>query len=178
MNRPLRPAAVLVPLIEQGPVAPALVFILRTDRGPHGGQVAFPGGVREDSDLTPRDTALREFEEEMGVARDVVDVIETMDEMLTLTTGYEVTPVIGRVPAGLAWKPDPAEVVEVLEIPIADLVRPDARRETLVHYHEWAEPRAFPCLVAGGHPIWGLTYRILGRVLPRLGWPLPGAAPD
>src|SRR5262245_21894865 len=115
MSSPLRPAAVLVPWIPDALGGPTLVFILRTSRGPHGGQVAFPGGVREQDDLTPSDTALREFEEEVGVSRDVVDVIETLPEMLTVTTGYEVTPVIGRLPAGLVWRPHPSEVVEVFE---------------------------------------------------------------
>ena len=168
MNAPLRPAAVLVPWIEHAPGGPTLVFILRTERGPHGGQVAFPGGVREAGDLSPRDTALREFEEEVGVSRDVVEVVETLPEMLTVTTGYDVTPVIGRLPAGLSWRPHPEEVVEVFEIPIAELERRENRRETIVHYEGWLTPRAFPCIVAGGHTIWGLTYRILERVLPRL----------
>jgi hypothetical protein len=91
-----------------------------------------------------------------------------MPDMLTVTTGYEVTPVIGRIPAGLAWHPDPEEVVEVLVFPIADLVRAENRRETLVHYPGWRAPRSFPCVVTQGHTIWGLTYRILERVLPRL----------
>ena len=167
MDRTLRTAAVLVPLIAD-PKAPAVVFILRTERGPHGGQVSFPGGVREAGDRSAAETALREFEEELGVARTVVDVIETFPEMLTVTTGYEVTPVIGRIPAGLSWRPDPEEVVEVLEIPLDELRKPENRRETLVHYSAWPEPRSFPCIVAGGQTIWGLTYRILERVLPRL----------
>lgn len=168
MDRPLRTAAVLVPLIVGDATAPALVFILRTERGPHGGQVSFPGGVREDADRSAEDTALREFEEELGVPRSVVNVIETLPDMLTVTTGYEVTPVIGRIPAGLPWRPDPEEVVQVLEIPLADLRDPNHRRETLVHYPGWPAPRSFPCIVAGGQTIWGLTYRILERVLPRL----------
>jgi len=164
----MRPAAVLVPLIEGAPAGPTLVFILRTDRGPHGGQIAFPGGVREDGDASAADTALREFEEEMGVPRNVVDVLETLPEMLTVTTGYEVTPVIGRLPGGLSWRPDPAEVVDVLEIPIAALEDPGNRTETEVHYAGWSAPRRFPAIAAGGRVIWGLTYRILERVLPRL----------
>lgn len=100
--------------------------------------------------------------------RSVVNVIETLPDMLTVTTGYEVTPVIGRIPAGLVWQPDPNEVAQVLEIPLAEISKPDNRSETLVHYSAWPEPRSFPCIVVGGHTIWGLTYRILERVLPRL----------
>jgi 8-oxo-dGTP pyrophosphatase MutT (NUDIX family) len=167
MTRPLRTAAVLVPLIADGP-APSLVFILRTHHGPHGGQISFPGGVREAADRSAEETALREFEEELGVPRSVVDVIEALPEMLTVTTGYEVTPVIGRIPAGLAWQPDPREVVDVLELPLDALLAPDNRRETLVHYSAWPEPRSFPCVVVDGRTIWGLTFRILERVLPKI----------
>jgi hypothetical protein len=58
--------------------------------------------------------------------------------------------------------------VAVLEIPIAELRRPGNRGETRIHHEGWDAPRAFPCIVALGHTIWGLTYRILELVLPRL----------
>jgi len=168
LSSPLRTAAVLVPLVPDHAAGPVLVFIERTDVGPHGGQISFPGGVREDVDRSPEDTALREFEEELGVPRSVVEVIETLPDMLTVTTGYEVTPVIGRLPAGLAWRPDLAEVKSVLEIPLAELMRLENRGEVEIHYTGWPAPRKFPCIVAQGHTIWGLTLRILERVLPRL----------
>ncbi|MFN8179744.1 MAG: CoA pyrophosphatase [bacterium] len=168
MSPPPVPAAVLVPLIPAHPAGPSLVFILRTAGGPHGGQISFPGGVREDADRSPEETALREFEEELGVPRTVVDVIETLPDMLTVTTGYEVTPVLGRLPAGLAWRPDPAEVVDVLEFSLAELTLADNRRELTLHYPSWPEPRTFPCIVTRGYTIWGLTFRILELVWPRL----------
>lgn len=168
MSAPLRRAAVLVPLVPDAHGGPALVFILRTDHGPHGGQVAFPGGVREDSDADAAATALREFEEELGVSRDVVSLVETCPEMLTLTTGYEVTPVIGRIPAGLPWRPDPREVADVFEVALAELRNPANRHEIDVHYAEWPAPRSFPAIRAGSYTIWGLTHRILERILPTL----------
>ena len=167
MDRPLIPAAVLVPWIGARPSS-SLVFIRRTNHGPHGGQIAFPGGMRDAADRSPMETALREFEEELGVSRDVVEVLETLPEVLTVTTGYEVTPVIGRLPAGLTWRPDPREVAEVFEVARAALEDPANRTETDISYPGWSAPRAFPCIRTGGRIIWGLTYRILERVLPRL----------
>lgn len=167
MERPLIPAAVLVPLVGAGATA-SLVFIRRTDHGPHGGQIAFPGGMRDPGDRSAADTALREFEEELGVSRAVVEVLETMPEVLTVTTGYEVTPVIGRIPDGLAWTPDAREVAEVFAVPRAVLEDPANRGETMIHYAGWDGPRPFPCIRVEGRVIWGLTYRILERVLPRL----------
>jgi 8-oxo-dGTP pyrophosphatase MutT (NUDIX family) len=111
---------------------------------PHGGQVAFPGGVRENRGY--RGHALREFEEELGVSRDFVTLVETCPEMLTLTTGYEVTPVIGRIPAGLPWRPDPREVADVFEESLAELRDPGNRHEIDVHYQEWPAPRRFPAI--------------------------------
>ncbi len=167
MSRPLIPAAVLVPLVGRGASA-SLVFIRRTEHGPHGGQIAFPGGMRDPGDRTPADTALREFEEELGVSRAVVEVLESLPDVLTVTTGYEVTPVIGCIPAGLAWAPDAREVAEVFALPRAVLEDPANRGETMIHYAGWSGPRPFPCLRAGERVIWGLTYRILELVLPRL----------
>ena len=167
MDRPLIPAAVLVPLLGAGPTS-SLVFIRRTNHGPHGGQIAFPGGMRDATDRSAEETALREFEEELGVPRGVVDVLETLPEVLTVTTGYEVTPVVGRLPAGLTWQPDPREVAEVFEVTRAALEDPANRTETEISYPGWSTPRPFPCIRTQGRVIWGLTYRILERVLPRL----------
>ena len=161
------PAAVLIPLVGTGRDA-SLVFIRRTDHGPHGGQIAFPGGMRDAADRTPLETALREFEEELGVARNVVEVLRVLPDVLTVTTGYEVTPVIGRIPAGLAWRPDPREVAEVFEVARRDLEDPARRGTVDIEYRGWDGPRAFPCIRAGHHVIWGLTFRILERVLPML----------
>ena len=111
---------------------------------------------------------IRQFEEELGVSRGVVDVLKTLPEVLTVTTGYEVTPVIGRLPAGLVWRPDPREVAEVFEVTRAALEDPANRAETEILYPGWSAPRSFPCIRADGRTIWGLTYRILERVLGRL----------
>jgi len=158
---PLTEAAVLVPLTE-GARGPSLVFIVRTDHGPHAGQVAFPGGRRDDRDASPQDTALRELEEELGVPRAAVTVTGSLEPMDTWSSGYRVTPVVGRLSAAPAWRPDPREVKAVLEIPLAALRDPANRGETERMGHR------LPCLTVDGHVIWGLTYRILERLLPRL----------
>jgi 8-oxo-dGTP pyrophosphatase MutT (NUDIX family) len=124
--------------------------------------------MRDARDRSAEETALREFEEELGVARGVVEVLEALPEVLTVTTGYEVTPVIGRLPAGLTWRPDPREVAEVFSVLKAALEDPANRTETEISYPGWNAPRMFPCVRVEGRIIWGLTYRILERVLPRL----------
>jgi 8-oxo-dGTP pyrophosphatase MutT (NUDIX family) len=163
-------AAVLVPVAERAD-GTSLIFIVRTDFGPHGGQVAFPGGRRAPQDASPVETALREFEEELGVPRSFLTVTDTLPALETRSTGYRVTPVVARLERTPAWRPDPREVEEVLEIPLS-VLRDDANRGETARVG-----RVFPCIRAGEHVIWGLTHRILERVLPRLfppGAPLAG----
>ena len=167
-RRVLRDAAVLAPLIDAEGVAPSLVFIHRSKQGRHGDQVSFPGGKIDPGDATPLDAALREFEEEMGVDRREVEVLESLPAMETRTTGYRVFAAIGRLARLPVWSPDPREVAGVLVVPIRDLLRPENRGQTVMTFETWAEPRAVPYIEAGEHRIWGLTYRLLEVILPRL----------
>lgn len=164
----LREAAVLVPRIERDDAPLSLVFIHRSKQGRHGDQIAFPGGRIEPDDPTPVAAALREFEEELGVDRDEVEVLESLPPMETRTTRYRVFPVLGRLRRLPAWSPDPREVAGVLVIPVSELWRPENRGEAVMAFSTWPAPRAVPYIQAGGHRIWGLTYRILEIVLPRL----------
>lgn len=158
--RPIE-AAVLVPLVEAGGEA-SLVFIVRTDFGPHAGEVAFPGGRRAPDDASFEETALREFEEELGVPRDTVTLLHTLSATPTLTTGFRVTPVVGRLDALPAWRSDPREVSRVFLVPLRTL-----RDESLRGTVDWAGT-PYPCIRTAGAIIWGLTLRILERVLPLL----------
>src|ERR1700741_2752807 len=91
----LRPAAVLVPIVERA--EPTVLFTLRTDHLPtHAGQVCFPGGRVHAGDETPVDTALRETHEEIGVARDHIEVLGCLEAYKT-GTGYSMIPCVGFV---------------------------------------------------------------------------------
>ena len=167
-GRVLREAAVLAPLVDAEGTAPSLVFIHRSRHGRHGGQVSFPGGKIEPGDATPLDAALREFEEELGVDRREVEVLESLPAMETRTTGFRVFTAIGRLTRLPDWAPDPREVDSVLVVPVRDLLRPENRGETIMTFETWSAPRAMPYVQAGAYRIWGLTYRLLEVVLPRL----------
>ena len=94
-----RPASVLVPLVNR-PAGVTVLLTQRTEDMPsHAGQVAFPGGRRQDDDADAIATALRETEEEVGVARSFVDVVGSVDLYRT-GTGFEITPVVGIVSPG------------------------------------------------------------------------------
>ena len=96
----LRPAAVLVPLVDHPPGHPHGMTVLLTQRTAHltahAGQISFPGGRIEAHDPDPESAALRETEEEVGLPRDRVSVIGRLDTYLT-GTGFEITPVVGIV---------------------------------------------------------------------------------
>ncbi len=89
----------------------------------HSGQIAFPGGRRDESDDSPIATALREAQEEVGLSPDRVEVIGQMPDYIT-GTGFRVTPVVGLVEPGFLLAPDPQEVADVFEVPLEFLMNP------------------------------------------------------
>jgi len=126
----LTAAAVLVPIVVHVSGL-TVVFTKRTSHlKAHSGQVSFPGGRAEPHDPTPEFTALRETEEEIGLAMDRIEVLARLPDYLT-RTGFRVTPVVGLVTPPLELAPDPREVEEVFEVPLAFLLDPrNHRRET------------------------------------------------
>ena len=123
-------AAVLVPIVEH-PSGLTVIFTQRTSQlKAHSGQVSFPGGRAEPEDPTPEFTALREAQEEIGLAMERVEVLARLPEYHT-RTGFRVTPVVGLLTPPVALAPDPREVEEVFEVPLAYLLDPaNHRRET------------------------------------------------
>lgn len=118
----LKPAAVLIPLIERGEAEMSLLLTQRSaDLKTHAGQVSFPGGRMEEGDPDIAVTALRETEEEVGIRRSGVSVIGYLDPMPTIT-GYAVTPVVGLVAADFELNIDATEVEYVFEVPLAFLM--------------------------------------------------------
>jgi 8-oxo-dGTP pyrophosphatase MutT (NUDIX family) len=120
---PPRPAAVLVPLVPRTGGLAVLLTQRTAHLSTHAGQIAFPGGRTEPSDPSPVATALRETEEEIGLARDRIEVLGQMPSYTT-GTGFVVTPVVGLVAPAPVLRPDPHEVEEVFEVPLAFLMDP------------------------------------------------------
>lgn len=166
---PLVDAAVLAPVYRDPRNRVRLVLVVRMPGGMHGGQIAFPGGRREATDADPMATALREAHEEIGLDPEQVDVLATLPVVDTMTTGFRVAPFLGRL-AGPppTWRRQEAEIAEVLEVPLDDFVRPGAHGEEMWSYPSWPEPRMVPFYRVGPHKVWGMTYRILEPLLPRL----------
>lgn len=167
-SKELIEAAVLVPVFRQPDGGLGLILVLRSPVGPHGGQIAFPGGRRERSDASLRDTALREAEEEIGIPAEAATVLTELPPIEIRVTGYRVHPFLGRIKEVQKWRPQAEEIAEVLEIPVQDFVSKKAQGQMLRHHPTWPEPRLVPCYRIGRHTVWGATYKILEPLIPRL----------
>ena len=165
--RPGVAAAVLVPLFERDG-ARHLLYTTRSATLPqHAGQVAFPGGRHTPgTDATLLATALRETEEEIGVAADAVDVLGALDPIHTFSSGFLVTPFVGRIPHPYVFRPNPTEVHDIFSIPLTALDDP-----ANVIAETWTiDERAVPVVSYrhDGRTIWGATQRITASLLDLL----------
>ncbi len=164
----LRHAAVLVPLYRDAAGELTVVLIRRTEGGIHGGQLAFPGGQRDDGDATLFATALRESHEEIGLDPAAVTPLAELPAVNTRVSGFLVHPFLARIRRPDAWRPDAREIAEVLELPLASLLRPGAHATSLERFDGWPEPVRIDYYHVGAHRLWGVSYRILHPLLPRL----------
>ncbi len=165
-----RDAAVLVPIVAHTSGTTVLLTQRTWHLRHHSGQVAFPGGRIESGDPSPVEAALREAYEEVGLEASRVEVIGCLPEYLT-GTGFRVTPVVGLVAPGFDLRPDPSEVEQVFEVPLAFLMDPRHHQRRRVSMdagerHFFAMPYRPPG-AADDHFIWGATAAML-RNLYRL----------
>jgi 8-oxo-dGTP pyrophosphatase MutT (NUDIX family) len=157
-------AAVLLPIVVRA--EPTLLFTRRTESlARHSGQISFPGGRSEAGDLSPVETALRETLEETGVGAGYVTVAGYLDRYLT-GTGFDIQPVVGLLAQGFVLAPDPREVANVFEVPLAFLLDPaNRRRETR---RIGGRERRFYAFTYQQHEIWGATAAIIVDLAARL----------
>src|SRR5215510_10565277 len=154
-----RPAAVLVPLVRREPEITVLLTQRTEDMPSHAGQIAFPGGRPQASDADSVDTALREAEEEVGLTRQFVEVIGSVDHYRT-GTGYEITPVVGLVTPGFTTRADPREVADVFEVPLAFFL--DEKNHRIdSRVTPQGSRRPFYAMPYGERYIWGATAGML-----------------
>jgi 8-oxo-dGTP pyrophosphatase MutT (NUDIX family) len=154
----LRPAAVLVPLVDR-PDGLTILLTLRTAHlHAHAGQISFPGGRMEPDDADAIATALRETEEEVGLPRQHITVVGQLDDYVT-GTGFEVTPVVGIVTPPFPIVIDPFEVAEAFEVPLSYVL--DRTNHHQVERESAGRRRVFYVLPYEGRNIWGATAGML-----------------
>lgn len=154
----LRAASVLVPIVERAEGLTVLLTRRTAHLHDHAGQISFPGGRAEPEDPTPEDTALREAEEEIGLAPGLVEVLGTVGHYVTVS-GYRVTPVVGLLRPPLDLRKDEFEVAEIFEVPLSFLLDPANHHRNSVVYNGWR--RHYFAMPYREYYIWGATAGML-----------------
>lgn len=156
----LRKASVLIPITRHKPGKTSeIVLTVRSENlNSHPGQVSLPGGSEESADSDVVATALRESEEEIGLAQDHVEVIGRLGDM-ALPSGFQITPIVGLIEPGLEFVPCPIEVAEIFHAPLSLLMNPDSYNSTSMTYDNQA--RKILELQYEQFRIWGATAAIL-----------------
>lgn len=183
-----RDAAVLIPVVAEP--EPSLIFTVRTDTvRSHKGQISFPGGAIDPGDEgSATKASVREAQEEVGLDPASVEILGELDTFPTFVTGFVVTPIVGWVGHAPELRPNPAEVADVLVVPLRELSDEIRSEPGFMHADRTYPTEAW---VWNDHVIWGVTARIIRSFLSVLaeaglapppgetrswtGWPLPAA---
>ena len=161
--RPIRPAAVLVAIVERA--EPMVLLTQRTAHlKEHSGQISFPGG-KIDAGETPLEAALRETEEEIGLSREALEPLGYLDLYMT-TLGYRIVPVLARLAPPFKLTLNRDEVDEVFEVPLSFLMEPNNLQR---HSREWqGMTRSYYAIPFERRYIWGVTAGILRNLHERI----------
>jgi 8-oxo-dGTP pyrophosphatase MutT (NUDIX family) len=162
-----RVAAVLAPLYARAG-QPHLLFTRRAATlSAHRGEISFPGGSHEPTDGALDSTALREAQEEIGLVPERVTLLGRLEPVVTVVSNFTIIPFVGLLPNGPgSLRPNPEEVAEIIEAPLADLADP-----AIFHAEEWVragQPHMVYFYDYGPHRIWGATARMLFSFLELL----------
>jgi 8-oxo-dGTP pyrophosphatase MutT (NUDIX family) len=160
-----RDAAVLIPVVAREPEATVILTQRTPHLSSHAGQIAFPGGKIEPGDRDPGAAALREAEEEIGLAPDMVKLVGYLDPYLT-RTGYRIVPVVGRVDPRFRLRLNAEEVEEAFEVPLAFLMSVENHRQNSRVL--LGRPRYFYEMPFEGRYIWGVTAGIIRALYERV----------
>ena len=159
-ERPIRPAAVLIPVVEHE--KPTVLLTQRAAHlNDHAGQISFPGGKIDATDASPLDAAVREAWEEIGLAREFIDPIGYLD-LYGTAFGFRILPALARVKPGFKLRINETEVDDAFEVPLAFLMDPANHQ---LHSKEFRGiERSYYAMPFADRYIWGATAGIL-RVL-------------
>ena len=162
--RPIRPAAVLVPVVDRA--EPTVLLTQRSAHLPqHPGQISFPGGKIDPTDETPLAAALREAREEVGLDASVVEPIGYLDLYMT-TQGYRIVPAVARIAPDYRLTLNPAEVDEAFEVPLQFLMDLSNHQK---HSRDWEGIKRYYFEIPfEQRRIWGITAGILRNLSEKI----------
>lgn len=164
-----RQAAVLLVLFPQNGEW-NIVFIERNanDRDQHGGQISFPGGKAEPHDGSMLNTALREAEEEVGIAQHQVKILGGLTELYIPVSNFQVHPFLGYLEAAPAYEVQVEEVNAVLEVPLSHFQQQGVRQFTDIQVNPQLVLKNVPYFDLYGRVLWGATAMMLNELLELL----------
>jgi len=151
-------AAVLVPLVDRSGRVQVLFTQRTAHLDDHAGQISFPGGRVEAGDASREETALRETEEEIGLASGSVAVLGRLPDY-EIPSGFRITAVVGWIEPPFALKPDPFEVAAVFEAPLEHFLDPASYQRREFHFR--GRHRHYLAIPFEGRYIWGATAGML-----------------
>jgi 8-oxo-dGTP pyrophosphatase MutT (NUDIX family) len=154
-----RPAAVALLLREEGGQTVVPFIVRPSAMRAHAGQIALPGGVRDECDRSFADCARRETEEELGLPPAQVDVLGLLDDVMT-PTGFVITPAVAELVGPAEYRPSPDEVDAVFEAPLAAFADPSVAEDLGPREHGGLRYRLH-AYRHGEYRIWGATARVL-----------------
>jgi 8-oxo-dGTP pyrophosphatase MutT (NUDIX family) len=161
IDKKLKPAAVLVPLFNDGKEL-HILFTRRSEKVfHHKGQISFPGGRPNKNETDLQQTALRESWEEIGLKPEDVQVIGELDDTPTISTGFNISPFVGIIPYPYSFKLNKAETTALLDIPLSVLLDDSAFLQDAVDSKGITQA----AYVYQSQTIWGATARIVKQLI-------------
>jgi 8-oxo-dGTP pyrophosphatase MutT (NUDIX family) len=164
MVPPPRESAVLAMVYPKGLTAHVMLMVRPQYDGVHSGQVAFPGGRREEVDATLKDTALREFREETGAAIEGVTVHGSLSPVYIPPSRSLVTPYVASTAELGPLMPDPYEVQALIEAPLELLLRADILKKGDRFVQVMERTMEVPYFDVQGHMVWGATAMMIAEL--------------
>lgn len=161
----LRDAAVLVPVVDDGDDARVIFTLRTTTLRKHSGQIAFPGGAVDPEDGSPEAAAVREAQEEIGLAGIFVEPVARLPHYLA-ATGFRITPVLAVVKPGFELTLNPTEVADAFDVPLSFLMDPSHHTRDIMNWKGYE--RHIYRMPYGSRMIWGITAGIVRTLYERL----------
>ena len=159
-------SAVLIPLFQKDNDYHVLLTRRSNQVAHHKGQISFPGGKQSKRDSSLLDTALRECWEEIGLEPKDVEILGELDDVITLTSGFIITPFVAIIPHPYEFTINPFEIDEIIYIPFSSLLeKSNFKEEPLIIEDKYTITDYY---IYNGNIIWGATARILKQLLDEL----------
>lgn len=160
-------AAVLILLFQEKEQWHTLL-IERVSNNPfdkHKGQISFPGGRFDETDVVLEETALREAFEEVGIDKNHIRLLGGMTDIYIPVSNFHVFPFVGVVAEKPNWIPQTDEVENLIEVSIATLQNPETLQVTTIQISEFIKLDYVPCYMVQGHTVWGATAMMISEFL-------------